>query len=183
MSTAKVKSVHMSKPLKLEIELVPMALWGINLRTALTPTRWKRIRADAVAAGICEVCGSRDATKLHGHERWSYGEEYDDGAEGIAHLLGVGAVCHACHAVMHIGATQFIAAGNPLYTDMVDDAVKHFCKVNGLNRRVFEDHSRAVGSVHAIRNSMTWTVDWGAYRAEVEEVRTMRAAREASKRT
>jgi hypothetical protein len=169
----------MSKPLKLQIELVPTPLWGINLRTALTPTKWRRIRSDAVAIGACEVCAAADPAKLHGHERWSYCED-DGGAEGVAHLLGVGSVCRQCHAVKHFGSTQNIAAGNPAYTDMVEDAIKHFCKVNGVNRKAFDKHSDAALEAHLIQNAMKWAVDWGAFAAEVEAVRTIRAARGGS---
>jgi hypothetical protein len=160
--------------LKLEIELVPEPLWGVNLRSNLTQTQWKRVRQEAIARGVGDICKAGGAgLPLHAHERWAY-----DDTGAVARLTGVGSVCRACHAVAHFRATQRIAAEKG-YASMVDDAIAHSCRVNGVVRKAFRAHSAAAFALHEQRNAREWAVDWGAFAGQVADVAPKRAARAA----
>ena len=95
---------------------VPDSCWYSNLRSALPKKIWDILRHDAYdrAGGKCMICG-RKTTRLEAHEDWSYDEK-----NCVQKLDNILALCHDCHAVIHIGRTQ-------LYGDE-DRAIAHFCK-------------------------------------------------------
>ena len=134
--------------MKLSFELVPDGCWYQNLRSALSPEEWDEVRKDAYAraAGRCMICGA-PSKRLEAHERWSYDEE-----KGVQKLEDVLAVCHACHAVIHIGRTQLIGEE--------EKAIKHFMKVNGCS---YAEYIKALGKAneeHARRNRVSeWITD------------------------
>jgi len=87
---------------KLTIELVPKGQWGSNLRSKLPRTEWDRLRKAQyeVAGHICEVCGGVGRRHpVECHEVWEF-------EEGVQRLVGLIALCPACHGVKHIGRTM-----------------------------------------------------------------------------
>jgi hypothetical protein len=101
-----------------------------------------------------------ESRKFHAHERWRYDE---NGAVGVAHLLGVGVVCRLCHSVHHIGRTRLIAADDTKYSGWADDAAAHFCCINNAELAAFEAHEAEATADWRRRNEMEWTVDWGPF--------------------
>ena len=107
--------------LKLDFEIVPTSCWYNNLRSVLSKRAWDYIRKDAYlkANGKCMICNA-PKKRLEAHERWEYIE-----STHTQKLIGVIAVCHNCHSVIHIGRTQLIGKE--------DLAIKHFKRVNNTD--------------------------------------------------
>ena len=131
---------------KLKFELVPDSCWYSNLRSILKPKAWDIIRKDAYqrADGKCMICG-RKATRLEAHERWSYDEE-----KAIQKLEEVIAVCHTCHAVIHIGRTQLMGDE--------EKAIKHFCRVN---KCAYADYIKELGKANEDHRRRNQIPEWG----------------------
>lgn len=134
--------------MKLEPELVPQPLWGISAARLLHGrVAWKRIRnATLDAAGYqCSVCGD-GGQQLHCNEQWCY----DDG-KAAARLVGFQIVCVRCHSVIHMGRSAKVG--------YLDDALAHWCRVDGISeveaRRMFE---RAI-AVWRERSRKRWHVE------------------------
>ncbi len=133
------------KRYKLTFELVPDGCWYSNLRSALTPSQWDKIRraAYAKANGKCSICG-RPTARLEAHERWSYDEKL-----AVQKLEDVVAICHDCHAVIHIGRTQL--KGDE------DRAIDHFTKVNGCS---YADYRKELGKANEIHRRRNLVPEW-----------------------
>ena len=134
--------------LKLDFELVPDSVWNSNLRTILKPSMWDVVRRDAYARanGRCMIC-NRPAKRLEAHERWEY-----DIDTCTQKLVDVVAVCHDCHACIHIGRTQLVGD--------IDRAINHFLKVNNCT---YSDYIKALAkanTLHRERNNVhEWALD------------------------
>ena len=133
---------------KLDFELVPDSVWYSNLRSVLKPKEWDIVRRDAYARaeGRCMICG-RPAKRLEAHERWDYNIK-----TCTQKLVDVVAICHDCHAVIHIGRTQLVGD--------IDRAIKHFLKVNSCS---YADYIKALSranTLHQERNKIgEWKLD------------------------
>lgn len=131
--------------MKLNFELVPDSCWYSNLRSILTPAQWDAVRKRAYsrANGRCSICG-RPAACLEAHERWEYDEE-----NGVQKLVGVVAVCRACHEVIHIGRTQLV--GNE------ERACAHFMEVNGCT---YAEYRKALGLANEAHRRRNLVKEW-----------------------
>lgn len=164
---------------KLQIELVPKPLWGLNLRSAdgLGKARWDKLRRSLVEAsgGRCIICGS--TRKLHGHEVWAYREKR---TAGIGLLLGIEIVCIDCHDIHHWARTvKLIQAG--IVKHSRDMALrKHFRKVNGCRQIDFDNYFLRCLRIWKRRSKKKWKIDWGAFRGQIESARAARMKRAAS---
>ena len=133
---------------KLQFELVPEGCWYANLRSALSPAQWDKIRkaAYARAGGKCSICG-RETRRLEAHERWTYDEK-----KALQTLQDVVALCSDCHGVVHISRTQLMGRG--------DEAMEHFMQVNGCSQMDYHDALRIANEEHFRRNKIDeWSVD------------------------
>lgn len=138
----------MTKP-RLTIELVPKNQWGMNLRSELPTGQWNRLRRSVYkdADYKCEICtGIGPKHPVECHERWDYNE-----ATRTQTLLGLIALCPACHEVKHIGRTQAVGR--------MEQALQHLMDVNGWGAdRAFEYVDEAFGVWHR-RSQEGWTLD------------------------
>jgi hypothetical protein len=152
-------------PLKLTIELVPKTCWYSNLRTQIRGSDWNRISKETRAAGVCAICGAA-GVRLSCHERW----EYDDDGGGIQRLVGFVALCDACHGVKHIGRVGRLATEDPQYVRLLQDAIEHFTRVNGVDVETFNAHKTESFALWRQRSAREWKTDLGAYAAMVRPV-------------
>ncbi len=134
------------KIFRLQFQLVPDGCWYTNLRSALPPPVWDRLRraAYARAGHRCAICGKTG--KLEAHEVWDYDDE-----RHIQSLRDVIALCPACHAVIHIGRTA-LCGKEPL-------AQAHFCKVNGCTQSEYHAALGEANRQHAERSRYEWVTD------------------------
>lgn len=142
------------KSYKLGFELVPDGCWHSNLRSALPPEIWDKVRkaAYARAHGRCMICGA--IGKLEAHERWDY---VIDGNYGVQKLADVIAVCRACHEVIHIERTE-LCGGE-------ERASAHFMKVNDCSYAEYRAERGRANEIHRERNKV---YDWGFDISELE---------------
>ena len=134
---------------RLTIELVPKGQWGINLRSELPSGEWNRLRRSVYHAANykCEICGGVGPRHpVECHERWDYNEETKTQT-----LVGLIALCPACHQVKHIGRTQ--ASGR------MEDAVNHLMKTNEWDGETALTYIEGVFEVWWRRSEEEWTLD------------------------
>lgn len=81
-------------------DMLPTTSWEANLRTALRPEEWDRLRKFCYqAAGYaCVACGSRGEPHVEAHESWSFNEK-----TGVQKLKGLLCLCPTCHKAKHLG--------------------------------------------------------------------------------
>jgi hypothetical protein len=132
---------------KLSIEAIPESLWGLNLPDKLGQSHWNRLRKAcyARAGHVCEVChgiGSRHPVECH--EIWVY-----DDVKHIQKLMGLIALCPACHLVKHYG--RACAIGHE------DDARKHLEKTNGWSAVQAETYISEMRELWERRSEFDWT--------------------------
>jgi hypothetical protein len=147
--------VHDAVAPRLTIELVPKTCWFSNVRKHLSRQDWDRIRLQVYerAGRLCEVCGGRgSAHPVDCHEIWEYDE-----AAGVQRLLGMIALCPACHEVKHIGLAGLKGRG--------DIARAHLAKVNNWTSDVAAQYVQEAFAVWRKRSSRTWSLDVSALAA------------------
>ncbi|MBQ9117648.1 MAG: HNH endonuclease [Clostridia bacterium] len=133
---------------KLTFELIPEECWRANLRTFLTPEQWDVVRKDAYKSSghRCSKCGAQG--RLEAHEVWRYDDE-----KRLQTLVGVTALCPACHKVVHISRTFLMGEGQA--------AEEHFKKVNGCTQSDFHAELRRANEEYARRNQVEgWVTDF-----------------------
>jgi len=134
--------------MKLTIELVPSTSWFSNLRSLLSAAEWDVVRKGCYknANYKCEICGGvGSAHPVECHETWEYQEE------GIQKLVGLIALCPSCHEVKHIGLAGIKGRHN--------EAVAHFCKVNGCKPAEAEKYIQEAFVTWNERSRSEWKLD------------------------
>jgi hypothetical protein len=146
--------------LKLKVDLIPEPCWYKNVRKMIERSIWNEIREAVLfeQGNECGICTSRQDP--HCHELW----EYDlDGC--IQTLTGFAVVCKMCHFVIHYGLTRMLVAEGKLKN--ADPVIKHFMKVNGVKRRVFDEHVAEADQIFSERSKANvnrkWTMALGKY--------------------
>ena len=149
------------KNFKLKIDLVPSTAWYSNLRSKISRSEWDKIRKQSYidANHKCAIC-SADG-KLNCHEIWEYDDE-----KHIQLLKGFIALCDNCHMIKHIGFAGIQASKGLL--DM-DKLVEHFMKVNGCDRRSFEEHHKKCFEVWRERSKNKWKTNFSKWTSLVKK--------------
>ena len=137
---------------RLTIELVPQTCWFSNVRSEVSATDWDRLRklTSDNAGGRCQVCGGRGPKwAVECHEIW----HYDDNQRAQT-LLGLTALCPACHEVKHMGLANIKGRG--------DIAARHLAKVNGWTKQEADRYITDQFSIWERRSEFQWTLnlDW-----------------------
>ncbi len=152
----------MDKP-RLAVEVIPTSLHGKNPRSINGKAWWERNRkATYEAAGYrCEVCGGvGKAHRLEAHERYEYDES---GSPPCQRLLGLIALCPACHAVKHLYRTRIVATqqGDP---SIYEQALRHLAGVNSWTPAQVDAYLAEVGVEFRRREALgPWTYDFSTY--------------------
>jgi len=110
--------------LLLEIELIPEKCWFSNVRSAVSPKEWDKIRKQVYtdAYYVCQICGDIGPKHpVEAHEIWSF-----DDKKLTQTLTGMIALCPKCHLVKHMGFAN--VSGKRAV------ATNHFINVNKLKR-------------------------------------------------
>lgn len=140
----------MNEP-KLTIETIPESLWGLNLPKKLGQSRWDKLRKAcyARAGNVCEICGGVGPRyPVECHEIWDYDDD-----KNIQKLVGLIALCPACHLVKHYGRACHIGHE--------DDARKHLEKINGWTADQTDSYVAEVRVLWERRSKFDWTQDLG----------------------
>lgn len=139
--------------MKLTIELVPTTSWYTNVRSNVSGNTWNKIRKKCYdkAGHKCEVCGSDGIKqgrkhKVECHEIWQYDDDNHN-----QKLTGFIALCPKCHQVKHIGLAYV--------KGYMENAIKHFKKVNKIGWDEAVDYIEKVFKIHSERSQFEWEVD------------------------
>jgi len=142
---------------ELHIELVPRTAWGVNLRSALSKAGWDKLRKATYrkAGYVCEICGGKGPRHpVECHEIWEYedikGRRGDQGVP-IQRLVGLVALCPACHEVKHFGRATV--------TGKRDRAFRHLMRVNGWDPGQARRHVREAKDLWDARSYWRWELD------------------------
>jgi len=134
---------------KLTIELVPSSSWLNNVRAVLSKKQWDIIKKTVAdkAWNVCEICGGVGPKHpVECHEIWHY-----DNKTQIQKLVGMVALCPACHQVKHFGLAQVMGKR--------EQALKHFMKINKLTEWDAEKEIEHAFKVWKQRSVKEWKLD------------------------
>jgi len=134
---------------------LPGSVWGSNLRAILPTSRWVALsRRTAERAGrVCKVCnqpsfygeGTRNPDS---HEIW----EFDGhGSHPVQRLVGVIALCGACHETQHSGLAEL--------NDRWDSVIATLCRVNGWDRADAEADIERSRERYRHLSNIEWDLD------------------------
>jgi hypothetical protein len=140
---------------KLTIELVPERQWGSNLRALTSATQWDKVGAEvfAAAGGRCEICeGIGRMHPLECHEVWRYDEDPAmERGQRTQILLGLQALCPACHRVKHLGFAD--------KHGWLDSSIEHMAAVNTISKSEARAYVDWAYGRQKRRSTMRWEQD------------------------
>ena len=137
-------------------DLVPRGCWFTNVRSAVSPAYWHRLRTMVYrrAGYRCEACGAgRDPDVgrwLEAHERWRYLQHRQSGRL-VQRLDRLVCLCSSCHRSTHFGHAR--VAG------VEQEALDHLCDVNGWDRGAAWAHVEEAMAVWERRSRHVWELD------------------------
>jgi hypothetical protein len=131
------------------VDLIPRTSWFRNVRDAVDPADWDRLRRMVYRrAGLrCEACGAR-RVQLEAHERFAY-----DARAGVQRLVRLICLCSACHGVTHFGHTRLRGDA------AAQAAINHLQTVTGMDAGETERHIRDAFDLWTRRSQSPWRVD------------------------
>lgn len=150
-----------AKTARIQTEMVPYAMHGINVRSRVDEKVWMNIAyrshdlnrvAYGLKKGQCEVC--RGDGKLQGfkhsleaHEEWGF-----DHGTRTQKLMRIRSLCPLCHKAVHIGLADKSGYG--------EQVRQHMQQVNDWNADQVEAHiDQAKQTVKAMNNSGRYKLD------------------------
>ncbi len=160
---------------KLVIRPVPSPLWYRNLRHELGDYRWGKLRAAIIAQrGLnCEICGKTvaESKNIKAHEEWIYRVSDE---RGTAKLEKIVLCCWHCHHSEHFLLTLKLVDQGVLTERAINDTVAHFCRINGVNKKQFDEHLQQAKAKWYELSLKKWRVDWGLYRPLIQDYKARR---------
>lgn len=159
--------MKIKKDLKLNMEMIPLTSFEVNLRNAVTRKNWETIRSATYTKhnGKCVFCGKLlslhkkdDANKEVGqcHEDWEFDDE-----NHIMHLKGCLLVCQMCHNIKHFGRTDTVLIEQGILSE--DEVMEHFIKVNGCDEVDYYEHKKYAWEKWGERSQYDWELDCGEF--------------------
>lgn len=149
---------------RLRIEMIPATLWRRNLRTIMTPTEWHNLRTALITRhGLtCSSCGKvvSERKRLHAHEEWKFLEK---AGLPVAWLWRVQLICWHCHMCEHPGVLSALISEGRLTDRAERDVVTHFCEVNGLSEKAWEQCLKSAYTRWHRRSKQSWEIDYGPF--------------------
>lgn len=134
------------------VDLIPSSSWFTNVRFAVDPRGWERLRQMVYrrAGYRCEACTCRRDTAaglyMEAHERFSY-----DLATGVQKLRRLVCLCTACHGTTHFGLAQI--------TGEEEAAMGHLQFVTGMSFRQACQHVAEAFDLWDVRSGVQWQLD------------------------
>jgi hypothetical protein len=129
------------------VDLIPETSWFTNVRSAVDPGDWDRLRRHVYrrAGHRCEACGATRC-RLEAHERFTY-----DAQTGIQRLVRLVCLCDWCHTATHMG----MAGVRGLRTE----AIAHLMAVTGMGPGDAHEHIDEAFARWERRSALRWHVD------------------------
>ena len=128
---------------------MPRTTFEQNVRSLVKRSEWNRIRKAVYkrAGYVCEICGG--VGKRHpveAHEVWEY-----DWSSMEQRLVGLQALCPACHRVKHLGFSFAKGFKWP--------AIQQLCNVNQWTKKEALEYIDKVFQDWELRSAYNWTVN------------------------
>jgi hypothetical protein len=157
----KKKNLSRQGKAKIETELVPMAMHGINVRSRVDYKTWMKIAHKShylnmvrfkLPQHACEVCKSNGYKQgfehpLEAHEEWSF--DHDTRTQKLTRIRSL---CPLCHKAVHIGLADKQGYGERVR--------KHMARVNGWTADQVEAHiAQAKDTVRAMNQMGQYKLD------------------------
>lgn len=139
----------------LTVEMIPEPLWGLSAKKTLPPRDWAALRLATLseAGNRCVVCGGDGAGRpLQCHEQWMYDDE-----ALVQTLVGLHALCEACHVAKTPGRAAWLASTDPRYSHLPEQILTRLVDLNGWARHVAVAYVAWSGAVNRERSRFTWT--------------------------
>jgi len=142
----------------LRVGLIPRTSWFTNVRSAVDPRDWERLRQMVYrrADYRCEFCDAeRDnpaGVFLEAHEWFSYDE-----TSGVQTLRRLICLCTLCHRAVHFGLATL--------QGKAEEAEAHLRRVTGMTRAQVHQHIREAFDLWEHRNQTQWMLDLSAISA------------------
>jgi hypothetical protein len=135
------------------IDLIPETSWFTNVRSAIDPGDWDRLRRHVYsrAGHRCEACGA-GRCRLEAHERFTY-----DAQTGIQRLVRLVCLCDWCHTATHMG----MAGVRGVRTE----AIAHLMAVTGMSAAEADEHIGDAFARWERRSALQWHVNLSAIAA------------------
>lgn len=154
LSSANLEPLQPWLPLSVEeqhltIELVPRTCWYSNVRSNVAKKDWDTLRHHTYkqAGHRCEICGGVGRQHpVECHEIWDY-----DDQQHIQTLVGLIALCPACHECKHMGFAQI--------NDRGEIALQHLAKVNKWSLEQAEKYVFECFNIWQKRSQFKWKLD------------------------
>jgi len=134
---------------RLTVELVPRTCWYSNVRSHVSKDNWRKIGKQIFqrAGNRCEVCGGRgNKHPVECHEVWHY-----DDKSRTQTLVGLTALCPACHECKHIGFANTQGRG--------EIAIAHLAQVNNWSLERARSYTDRCFEVWAERSRFEWKLN------------------------
>jgi hypothetical protein len=131
-------------------EMLPVTSWENNVRTAVTPEHWNKLRRYCYqAAGHrCEICGAKGDPYIECHELWKFVKRGDERIQRLERLI---ALDEKCHKAYHLGFAKRIGR--------YDDVLERIQMVNGWNDQELKAGLDEAWEVWKRRSQFKWTLD------------------------
>lgn len=121
------KKIHRNNPKLILMDSIPRPLSGVNPRSIKGRTWWDKTRKQAYKYNnyYCHACGvykldAKIFQRLEAHEKYVI-----DYLNYRMKFIGVTALCHCCHAVIHAGRTTKLYLDNKLDENKFNAIAKH----------------------------------------------------------
>jgi hypothetical protein len=138
---------------RLTVDRIPTACHCSNVRSSVSEGRWDTLRRRVYrrAGSRCVICGSVGADHpVEAHEAWEFDE-----AERMQRLVGMMALCPACHEVKHFGRAVRRGRGEQVRAQLA--------RINGWSGDEVEEHLRTTAEVWQRREEVEdWSLDLAA---------------------
>lgn len=134
---------------RLEVELVPSTCWWSNVRSNVSRADWEKCKrlVRHRSGDRCEICGGQGRKwPVECHEIWDYNDD-----EHIQTLVGLIALCPACHECKHIGRAMRLGNGAR--------ALAHLANVNQWSLENTQQYLEVVLELWSIRSTYEWKLD------------------------
>jgi hypothetical protein len=142
-------SNHQPTQPRLTIELVPQTCWFSNVRSEVSSEAWEKLKRMTFqrANYQCEICSSRGSQwPVECHEVWHY-----DDQQRLQTLVGLIALCPACHEVKHMGLANVRGRGTI--------AAGQLAKVNRWTKEQTQAYITSQFEVWEKRSKYAWQLD------------------------
>ncbi len=128
------------------VDLIPRTCWFTNVRSAVVPADWGRLRHLVYqrANNHCEVCHATG--RIEAHERWDYNQKTH--TQTLRRII---ALCSNCHTATHFGLAQIRGVDAR--------ALLHLQKVNNWTISQAEQHVDEAFAIWEYRNKYDWALD------------------------